>query len=162
LLLSGCGSRSAAPTRSSRGETASRDDPSRIASPIVVAHDSADASNGDDWFDDVTKRAGIDFAYRNGREAGRLFMIESFGGGAAVVDYDRDGDMDMLITGGGTFSTESPIGIAGLPSALFRNDGDWRFVNVTGSAGLSNAPDYSQGCAITDLNVDGFPDFLVC
>src|SRR5437879_8257705 len=51
-----------------------------------------EASRGDlrpdDWFEDVTKRTGIDFSYRNGREAGRFYLIESFGGGVAMVDFD--------------------------------------------------------------------------
>src|SRR5437667_5100819 len=90
----------------------------------------------DDWFEDVTKRTGINFSYRNGREAGRFYLIESFGGGVGMVDFDLDGDLDLFFTGGGTISAERPDQIGGLPSGLFRNDGDFRFVDVTDPAGF--------------------------
>jgi hypothetical protein len=44
---------------------------------------------------------------------------------------------------------------------LFRNDGDWRFVNVTKQSGLDGDIDYSHGCAVGDFNRDGFPDLFV-
>jgi hypothetical protein len=110
----------------------------------------------------VTKGTGIRFTYLNGREAGWFFMIESFGGGAALIDFDRDGDLDLFCTGGGTISAESPVRIGGRPSALFRNDGDWRFVDSTLPGGFAEPANYSQGCAVTDFNADGFPDLFVC
>lgn len=116
----------------------------------------------DDWFEDVTERTGVRFAYQNGREAGKYFLIESFGGGAALVDFDGDGDLDLFVTGGGTISANPAGTIAGLPSSLQRNDGDWQFVDVARAAGLTVPPDYSQGCAVVDFNVDGFPDLFVC
>ena len=45
---------------------------------------------------------------------------------------------------------------------MFRNGGNWQFVDVTTDAGFAVAPGYSQGCAVTDFNTDGFPDLLVC
>ncbi len=116
----------------------------------------------DDWFEDVTLRSGIEWTYRNGREAGRYLMIESFGGGAAVIDFDRDGQCDLFMTGGGTISSDASITIGGRPSVLFRNHGDWQFDNVTSRSGLSAAPCYSQGCAVGDFDADGFPDLFVC
>lgn len=115
----------------------------------------------DDWFDDATRRSGVRFTYRNGREAGRFYMIESVGGGVAMIDFDGDGDLDLFFTGGGTISSDLPVRIAGLPSALYRNDGDWRFTEVTTSSELQAFPDYSHGCAVADFDVDGFPDLFV-
>jgi hypothetical protein len=121
----------------------------------------------DDWFDDVTGRSGVTFAYRNGREAGRFYLIEEFGGGAAMVDFDLDGDVDLFLTGGGTISAPTPADqtpgqIGGLASGLFRNEGDLQFLDVTRSSGFAAPAGYSQGCAVTDCNADGFPDLFVC
>lgn len=115
-----------------------------------------------DWFEDVTEKCGVRFTHRNGREAGLFYMIESFGGGAAAVDFDRDGDCDLFIAGGGTLSKNAPDSIRGLPSALFRNNGEWSFTDVSNVSGLARPADYSQGCAVTDFNVDGFPDLFLC
>ena len=120
------------------------------------------AAQPDDWFEAVTDRTGIQFVHRNGREAGRFFLIESFGGGAAVVDIDHDGDVDLFVTGGGTISPIPGDEIGGLPSGLFRNEGDWHFSDVAALAGVSAPPGYSQGCAAADFDADGFVDLLVC
>ena len=95
-----------------------------VIPPIVTA-------TPEDWFEDVTSKTGIEFAYRNGRNAGRFLMIESFGGGVAAVDYDLDGLVDLFVTGGGSISGESPVQIQGLPPALFRNHGHWSFSSTT-------------------------------
>lgn len=116
----------------------------------------------DDWFDVITDRTKIRFAHRNGRDAGRFFLIESFGGGAAVIDFDRDGDVDLFVTGGGTISATPGDPIGGLPSGLFRNEGEWIFSDVASLAGFSAPPGYSQGCAAADFDADGFIDLLVC
>src|SRR5579872_6152880 len=115
-----------------------------------------------EWFEDVTARSGVEFSCRNGREAERFYLIESFGGGVAMVDFDLDGDMDLFFTGGGTISGDSPVQIGGLRPALYRNSGGWQFKNVASAAGFTVAPDYSQGCTATDFNIDGFPDIFVC
>jgi hypothetical protein len=116
----------------------------------------------DDWFEDMTEKSGVDFTYRNGREAGRFLMIESFGGGCAMLDFDLDDRVDLYLAGPGTISKEEPLRIGGEPGALYRNLGEWRFTNVSQIAGLDVACDYSQGCASADYNGDGFPDLLVC
>ncbi|HEY2251044.1 MAG TPA: VCBS repeat-containing protein, partial [Planctomycetaceae bacterium] len=160
------------------GGRAARDDdpiPNRQAIQASEKESASQEALPDDWFEDVTARSGVDFTYRNGREAGRFYLIESFGGGAALLDFDRDGDMDLFLVGGGTISgeggsVETGSGetgsgktgkIDGRSSGLFRNDGEWHFADVTAPCGLTEPPGYSQGCAITDFNTDGFPDLLV-
>lgn len=129
---------------------------------LATSETASDSVLNDDWFEDVTNPSGLVWTHRNGREAGRFFMIESFGGGAGVIDYDLDGDCDLLITGGGTISRDHVPTIGGLPSALFRNQGDWQFENVSVAAGFSAPAAYSQGCAVADFDADGFPDLFVC
>src|SRR5437868_3342466 len=50
-----------------------------------------------DLFHDVTSESGVDFTYRNGEEAGHYAILESLGGGVALLDYDGDGLLDIFI-----------------------------------------------------------------
>lgn len=161
-FLAGCSDR-----RTNSNAGLSIPDGDRLAHPLPIQELTAPGaafatSRDDDWFEDVTNRSGVVWTYRNGREAGRFFMIESFGGGAAVIDFDLDGDCDLWITGGGTISRDRVAAIGGLPSSLFRNQGEWKFENATDAAGFSAPAGYSQGCAVSDFDADGFPDLFVC
>lgn len=115
-----------------------------------------------DWFADVTASSGVTFTHRNGRAAGRYLTIESNGGGVALIDFDLDDFSDLFFTGGGTISADEPVEIKGLPCGLFRNEGEFRFSDVSAPASVDAQIGYSQGCAVTDYDVDGFPDLLVC
>src|SRR5205807_2366943 len=55
---------------------------------------------GPGGFVDVTRSCGIDFTYRNGEESGHYAILESLGGGVALLDYDGDGWLDLFIIGG--------------------------------------------------------------
>ena len=118
------------------------------------------APRPEDWFEDVTERSRVRFSYQNGREGGLYTIVETVGGGVAMIDFDQDGDLDLFIPGGGRIAGPPPR-FEGRPAALYRNDGEWRFVDVTAQAGLDNAGDYSLGCAVGDYDRDGFPDLLV-
>ncbi|MBS0207158.1 MAG: CRTAC1 family protein [Planctomycetes bacterium] len=113
----------------------------------------------DDWFEDASERSGIQFSYHNGREGEKYTLLESIGGGVALIDFDSDDDVDLFITGGGTIGGVPAT--AGLRPALYRNDGDWRFVDVTDAAGLAASADYSLGCSSGDFDRDGHPDLFV-
>src|SRR5262249_5851995 len=83
--------------------------------------------------------------------------------GVAMVDYDLDGDVDLFFTGGGTISAPpSPPQVGGLPSALYRNDGDWTFSDSGRQAGFAEPADYSLACNVVDYDGDGFPDLFLC
>src|SRR5207248_8062843 len=46
-------------------------------------------------FRDMTPASGVDFTYRNGEEANEYTILESLGGGVALIDYDGDGLLDI-------------------------------------------------------------------
>src|SRR5207253_7598284 len=125
----------------------------------LFAH--GDSKNGNEKpadsasFRDRTADTGINFSYHNGREAGNLAIMESLGGGVALIDYDRDGLLDIFVPGGGYFDGQT---IHGYPSRLYRNLGNCRFRDVTAEVGLDRPPFYTHGCAVGDFDNDGWPD----
>jgi hypothetical protein len=107
-------------------------------------------------FVDVTDAAGITFRHTNGL-TGRNEYLEIMGGGVAAFDYDNDGDLDLLFVDGNRIDGDPD------PAAtnhLYRNEGNWRFVDVTQKAGLVSHG-YGQGCATGDYDGDGYIDLLV-
>ncbi|HSN87197.1 MAG TPA: VCBS repeat-containing protein, partial [Thermoanaerobaculia bacterium] len=106
---------------------------------------------------------GLDFRYTNGR-TGELYFPEIMGGGAALFDYDGDGDLDAFLVQG------HPLGKppAGKGGRLFRNDliaggkrqPEPRFVDVT-EAALIRATGYGMGAAVGDFDNDGDEDIAV-
>jgi enediyne biosynthesis protein E4 len=106
-----------------------------------------------------TKDSGFQFVYDNGRDAGFHTIIESLGGGIGLLDFDNDGRYDIFCPGGGKFDKAKHT--RGLPSALFRNLGDWQFVDVTAGSQAGQAPHLSHGCSAADYDGDGFTDFLL-
>jgi hypothetical protein len=138
--------------RESPGDTSTTNEPP-IAGPVDL---------GPDWFKDVTEGSGISFTYRNGEEAGRVAILETLGGGAALLDYDGDGRLDVFVTGGGYFHGPDGGQLKGHPCKLYRNLGNWRFEDVSAVVGLT-AVDwwYTHGASVADYDRDGWPDLLV-
>ena len=103
---------------------------------------------------DVTKSTGIDFVHTDGG-CGQRFIMETVSAGLALFDYDRDGDVDVYFLNGsplpGTKVTSPPT------NRLYRNDGNWRFTDVTEQTGLGDAG-YGLGVAVADYDNDGDPD----
>jgi len=131
------------------------------ASDVISAGDarsSSDRSAGIS-FADVTVESGVHFVNRNGEAAGHCAIVESLGGGIGVMDFDRDGWDDMLLPGGGNMA--DAVTPSGLPCGLFRNCGNWRFVDVSQDAGVADPRYYSHGVACGDFNNDGFPDAVI-
>ena len=116
-------------------------------------------------FVDIAPRAGINAQINNGNSK-RLWIPEANGTGAAWLDYDNDGLIDLLIVNGGdmdlfrkAMNGETPPHRKG-GVYLYRNLGEGRFEDVTEKAGLSN-PWWGTGANAVDYNNDGYTDILI-
>jgi tetratricopeptide (TPR) repeat protein len=111
-------------------------------------------------FEDVAASVGLNFRYDNGHEpqAETTRMLESMGGGVAVLDFDLDGWPDIYFTQAGPWEL-GPSAIRP-PDVLFRNRLGQSFADATEPSGLGDRS-FSQGCTVGDFNNDGFPDLYV-
>ena len=110
-------------------------------------------------FTEVTDRSGVAWTVQNGEEAGLYTILESFGAGCAIDDFDGDGKVDLFFGGGGKFGPKQEI--LPLPIALYRQLSTWKFFPVTGPAGLHPIRHYHHGVWTADTDEDGFPDLLI-
>jgi hypothetical protein len=109
-------------------------------------------------FTDITTRSGIEFVHVNGATGDKL-LPETMGSGVAVLDFDSDGDQDLLFVS----STKWPWAPAGAPAGhprLYANDGRAHFTDVTRPMGLELEL-YGMGVAVGDLDGDGDPEVLL-
>ncbi len=106
-------------------------------------------------FTDVSDKAGIHFTHNSGR-AGKKFLPETLGSGAAFFDADGDGWPDILLINSKDWS---PRGRKSL-SALYRNNHDGTFSNITAGSGL-DIEMYGIGVAIGDYDNDGRDDVYI-
>jgi len=109
-------------------------------------------------FTDVRKQAGINFLQDSTQTEEKLYL-ETMGTGAGWLDYDQDGLMDLYFVQSG--STEFYKPDHPLRSALYRNNGDGTFTDVTEKAGVAAENHYGQGVAVGDFDNDGYPDIYV-
>jgi hypothetical protein len=107
---------------------------------------------------DVTAKSGLDFVHGSGARDRKDYIFEAKGGGAAAVDIDNDGWLDVVFAQGSTLEKHR-AGASPRP-AVFRNRGDGSFENVTARAGLA-ARGWGMGVAAADFDNDGFVDLLL-
>ncbi len=136
---------------------------------------AAGAPPAGDWFVDRAARAGLDFRHYNGM-SGAFYSAEIMGPGAALLDYDDDGDLDLYLPQGGVLGPGRTWADAQDPpppghfmgDRLYRNDlevapdGSRRlaFTDVTAEAGI-RVTGYSMGAAAGDYDRDGDVDLYV-
>jgi hypothetical protein len=108
-------------------------------------------------FTDITREAGIDFVHVNG-STGEKLMPETIGSGAAFLDYDNDGDQDLLLVNSKWWPGEEREPAPTL--AFYRNDGHGRFTDVTAEAGLKITC-FGMGAAVGDYDNDGWTDLYI-
>ncbi len=112
------------------------------------------------WFEDVSGPAGVDFMWKSGHES-RFLMPEIIGGGVALLDIDGDEDLDLYFVQGGQIERALQIPPANeIGNQLFRNDGDWTFVDISEGSGADDRG-YGQGVATGDYDNDGDLDLYV-
>jgi hypothetical protein len=105
---------------------------------------------------DITDSTGIHFEHLSSPEA--KYIAESMSGGVALIDYDRDGWPDIYFTN--AQSVEMALHGVKARSALFHNNHDGTFTDVTDKAGVGY-PCWAMGAVVGDYNNDGWPDLLV-
>jgi hypothetical protein len=106
---------------------------------------------------DVAAQSGLTLLDIGGGPA-KDYIVDEVGSGAAWLDYDNDGDLDVLIVNG---STRERIKQGGDPlAALYRNDGNGRFSDVTAASGLVRRG-WGMGACVADYNNDGLDDVYV-
>jgi enediyne biosynthesis protein E4 len=119
-------------------------------------------------FTDVTETVGIDFTHQSSATSSK-YLVETMGGGVALLDFDNDGRLDIFFTNGAKIDDPMPDGR--LPdksdrrfwNRLYRQNEDGQFVDVTEKAGLTGIPQnyYGMGVAVGDYDNDGDSDIYV-
>ena len=128
-----------------------------IARPL-----SAAAHRG---FEDVAAKAGIRFRH-DACKTSQKYLPESMGAGAAMLDYDNDGSLDLFFVNGAALRDPMPPGSKPDKSdprywnRLYKNNRDGTFTDVTVQAGL-RGEGYGMGVAVGDFDNDGRPDIYV-
>jgi enediyne biosynthesis protein E4 len=105
---------------------------------------------------DITASTGIKFEHLSSPE--QRYIVESMGGGVALIDYDRDGWPDIYFTN--SQSVEMVRAGQKARGALYHNNHDGTFTDVTEKAGVGY-PCWAMGAVVGDYNNDGWPDLLV-
>lgn len=128
-----------------------------VASSTRLARALA-AGEGQPFFDAIpAERSGIHWTHTAGLSP-EMYLPETVGAGCAFLDFDNDGWMDIYLVNSGACDFYRPA--RPLRNALYRNNRDGTFTDVTDKAGVPGSA-YGMGVAVGDYNGDGFPDLYV-
>ena len=109
-------------------------------------------------FVDVAARRGLTRVLEAGRP-GKDHLLDSAGAGAAFLDYDGDGRLDVYLVNG--WRLEGDKVVARGKNALYHQKADGTFEDVTDEAGVGGEGEWGSGVAVADYDNDGRPDILV-
>ena len=125
---------------------------------LLLLHLSADVfADSPISLRDVTKETGITFTHTDGG-SGRHYIMETVSAGLALFDYDNDEDVDIYFLNGAPLKGTE---VAVKPkNALYRNEGGWKFTDVTEQAGVGDFG-YGLGVAVGDYDNDGHLDIYL-
>jgi len=132
------------------------------ASHTVRQLTAAHVHNG---FEDVAAKAGVRFLHNSSRTS-QKYLPEAMGAGAAMLDYDNNGRLDVFFVNGAKLRDSMPADYRPEKTdpqywnRLFHNNGNGTFTDITEAAGLCGEG-YGMGVAVGDFNNDGFPDLYV-
>ena len=156
LLVPGCHPADQAERHSSK-TTGSDAQPTSACADQAIENPSTKSAPLSFYFRDVTNSCGIRFIHTDG-SSGRRYVIEPMSAGLLLFDYDNDGWIDIYFLNG------APLpGYTGPPSPrnhLYRNLGEWRFVDTTEEAGVGDTG-YGLGVAAADYDNDGDEDIYI-
>ena len=110
-------------------------------------------------YQDMAAKAGLTKWHHVMGTPGKRYILESIGSGVALLDYDNDGWLDIYLVNG---STQAAVDGKAMPphAALFHNNHDGTFTDVTAKAGVGNDR-WGFGVAVGDYDNDGWPDLYV-
>ena len=130
------------------------------ASPSAGVGEANIRPSGPIHFTDVTAQAGIHFRHNSGA-FGKKYLPETMGSGVCVLDYDDDGWQDILFVNSKSWPGHPPANSAAKSySALYHNNQDGTFTDVTREAGLATEM-YGLGCSVADYDNDGHDDIYI-
>ncbi len=124
---------------------------------VLCVFGGRETALGDIQFVDVTQESGVTFRHTDG-SSGRRYIVESVTAGLALFDFDRDGDIDIYFLNGAPLRDSKPD--ANAINRLYRNEGNWRFTDVTEQAKVGDRG-FGLGVAAGDYDNDGDLDLYV-
>ena len=128
-----------------------------LAFPVLARIAAASESSAYPFSEVPSSASGINWTHTAGLSPEK-YLPQSTGAGCAFLDYDNDGWMDIYFVNSGKCDIFTPA--KPLRNALYRNNRDGTFTDVTEKAGVIGGG-YGMGVAVGDYDADGFPDMYV-
>jgi hypothetical protein len=132
--------------------------PAVLAATLLLAAVSLRAQSSI-TFENVAKAVGIAFTHVNGASPEK-YLVETMGSGAAFLDYDNDGWIDLFVVDGGSIASAGKSAPAAPKHRLFHNEGKGLFKDVTAASGIVHR-EYGMGACAGDVDGDGRTDLYI-